>query len=55
MSDSTPLTLSDARHLLRRTGFGASGAAAQALVDQYATRGAAADHLQMVLAQCYPS
>ena len=45
MSDSTPLTSSDARHLLRRTGFGASVEAAQALVDQYATRGAAADHL----------
>lgn len=45
MSDSTPLTPSDARHLLRRTGFGATAAAAQDLVDRYMTRGAAADHL----------
>jgi uncharacterized protein (DUF1800 family) len=45
MSDSTPLTLLDARHLLRRTGFGATVAAAQDLVTQYVTRGAAADHL----------
>ena len=45
MSESTPLTLSDARHLLRRTGFGASVDDAQTLLDRYATRGEAADHL----------
>src|SRR5262250_1003382 len=46
MSDSTPLTaLADARHLLRRTGFGATIDAAQKLLDDFGTRGAAADSL----------
>jgi len=45
MSESTPLTLGDARHLLRRTGFGASRDDAQLLLDRFPTRGAAADHL----------
>jgi len=46
MSDSTPLTsLADARHLLRRTGFGATIDAAQKLLDDAGTRGAAADIL----------
>ena len=45
MSESTPLTAADARHLLRRTGFGATQDAAQNLVDRYPTRGEAADHL----------
>jgi uncharacterized protein (DUF1800 family) len=45
MSESTPLTLADARHLLRRTGFGATQEAAQDLLESYPTRGAAADHL----------
>jgi uncharacterized protein (DUF1800 family) len=45
MSESTPLTLADARHLLRRTGFEATIDAAQELLDKYPTRGAAADFL----------
>jgi uncharacterized protein (DUF1800 family) len=45
MSESTALTLGDARHVLRRTGFGASLDDAQTLLDRYPTRGAAADHL----------
>jgi hypothetical protein len=45
MSDSTPLTLVHARHLLRRTGFGATPTAAQDLLDRFPTRGEAADHL----------
>ncbi len=39
------MTLTHARHLLRRTGFAATPDAAQSLLDQYGTRGAAADHL----------
>lgn len=45
MSESTVLTLADARHLLRRTGFGATADAARDLVARRRTRGAAADHL----------
>jgi uncharacterized protein (DUF1800 family) len=45
MAENSPLTLSDARHLLRRTGFGATAAAAEALTTSYATRGAAVDAL----------
>lgn len=45
MSESTQLTLADARHLLRRTGFGATIEQAQDLIDSYPTRGAAADYL----------
>lgn len=45
MSESTNLTLPHARHLLRRTGFGATRDAAEKLMDRYPTRGAAADHL----------
>ena len=45
MAENTPLTLAHARHLLRRTGFGATTAEAQALLDNAATRGAAADSL----------
>jgi uncharacterized protein (DUF1800 family) len=45
VSDSTPLSLSDARHLLRRTGFGATQDAAQNLLDDAPTRGDAADIL----------
>lgn len=45
MPENTPLTLSDARHLLRRTGFGATAAEAEALQASYGTRGAAADSL----------
>lgn len=45
MSDSTPLTPSDARHLLRRTGFGAKLPDVEALLDKFPTRGEAADSL----------
>lgn len=45
MAESTPLTNTLARHLLRRTGFGAPAADVQTLVDNYATVGAAVDHL----------
>jgi uncharacterized protein (DUF1800 family) len=45
MSESTPLTLGHARHLLRRTGFGATREAAEKLLDKYPTRGAAAQRL----------
>ncbi|MFN8642355.1 MAG: DUF1800 domain-containing protein [Candidatus Binatia bacterium] len=45
MAENTPLTLADARHLLRRTGFGATTAEAKALKDSVGTRGAAADSL----------
>ena len=40
MSESTPLTLADARHLLRRTGFGAT-AGGRAVAARQATRPAA--------------
>jgi hypothetical protein len=45
MSDGDSLTLVHARHLLRRTGFGATPTAAQDLLDRFPTRGEAADHL----------
>src|SRR5262245_13727068 len=45
MSESTPLTFAHARHLLRRSGFGAKIEDAQDLLDRFGTRGAAADHL----------
>jgi uncharacterized protein (DUF1800 family) len=45
MAENTPLTLPHARHLLRRSGFGATVAEAEALRDRHATRGAAADSL----------
>lgn len=45
MADNTPLTLADARHLLRRTGFGATLAEAESLAARAATRGEAADIL----------
>jgi uncharacterized protein (DUF1800 family) len=45
MSDSTPLTPSDARHLLRRTGFGARASDLEKLLKKFPTRGAAADSL----------
>ncbi|MCZ2111071.1 MAG: DUF1800 domain-containing protein [Dehalococcoidia bacterium] len=45
MADGTPLTLQHARHLLRRTGFGASQAEAQAFLAGHSTRGAAAEAL----------
>jgi uncharacterized protein (DUF1800 family) len=45
MANGTPLTFADARHLLRRTGFGATRDAAEALVSRHGTRGAAADSL----------
>jgi uncharacterized protein (DUF1800 family) len=45
MADNTPLTLSHARHLLRRAGFGASQAQAQAFLDDNPTRGDAANTL----------
>ena len=45
MAENTPLTLADARHLLRRAGFGATAAEAQSLFDSNATRGGAADSL----------
>jgi uncharacterized protein (DUF1800 family) len=45
MAENTTLTLADARHLLRRTGFGATADAAQALSNGNSTRGGAADSL----------
>lgn len=45
MAENTPLTLADARHLLRRTGFGATLAEAQTLLARAGTRGEAADVL----------
>jgi uncharacterized protein (DUF1800 family) len=45
MSESTPLTLGHARHLLRRTSFGATRKAAEKLLEKYPTRGEAAQHL----------
>lgn len=42
MADGTPLTLQHARHLLRRTGFGASQNEAAAFHAKHPTRGAAA-------------
>jgi uncharacterized protein (DUF1800 family) len=45
MADSTPLTLLHARHLLRRTGFGASQATAAAFLAKNPTRGDAANRL----------
>jgi len=46
MSEGTAFTsLTDARHLLRRTGFGATIDAAQKLLDDAGTRGEAADIL----------
>ena len=45
MADNTPLTLQHARHLPRRTGFGASQADAKAFLDGHGTRGEAADDL----------
>jgi len=45
MAYTTPLTLAHARHLLRRSGFGATLDAAQKLLEDFPTRGLAADHL----------
>jgi uncharacterized protein (DUF1800 family) len=45
MAENTPLTLPHARHLLRRTGFGATADEAEALLNGNATRGDAADAL----------
>ena len=45
MADGTPLTLQHARHLLRRTGFGASQGDAAEFLAQHPTRGAAATAL----------
>ena len=45
MADGTDLNLQDARHLLRRTGFGASQDDAQEFLNQYPHRGEAANHL----------
>lgn len=45
MAENTPLTSLDARHLLRRTGFGATRAEAEALRARAGTRGKAADIL----------
>lgn len=45
MAESTALTLAHARHLLRRTTFAPTRAAAEALLDSAPTRGAAADAL----------
>jgi uncharacterized protein (DUF1800 family) len=45
MADSTSLTLQHARHLLRRTGFGASQSAAATFLANHATRGDAATDL----------
>ncbi|MGH7786416.1 MAG: DUF1800 domain-containing protein [Candidatus Binatia bacterium] len=45
MSASTPLTAPDARHLLRRTGFGATVLQTDRLLDSFATRGGAVDSL----------
>jgi uncharacterized protein (DUF1800 family) len=39
------LSASEARHLVRRTGFGADAKTVQAILDSYGTRGAAADYL----------
>lgn len=45
MADGTPLSLQDARHLLRRTGFGVSQAEATAFLAAHPTRGSAATAL----------
>ena len=45
MGDGSPLSTAHARHLLRRTGFGASQADAVAFAATYPTRGPAADAL----------
>ncbi|HSQ00771.1 MAG TPA: DUF1800 domain-containing protein [Candidatus Dormibacteraeota bacterium] len=45
MAENTALTLPHARHLLRRTGFGATAAEAESLSASYATRGGAVDSL----------
>jgi uncharacterized protein (DUF1800 family) len=45
MADNTPLTLPHARHLLRRTGFGASQATAAEFLADHPTRGDAANDL----------
>jgi len=45
MADNTPLTTQHARHLLRRTGFGASRAAVVEFSAAHAIRGEAADGL----------
>ena len=45
MADGTPLTLLHARHLLRRTGFGASQSEAANFLAQHPTRGDAATAL----------
>ena len=45
MSESTPLTFAHARHLLRRSGFGATAEDTQDLLDRFGTRGAAAEDL----------
>ncbi len=45
MADNTPLTLQHARHLLRRTGFGATQAATSAFMASNPTRGQAANTL----------
>ncbi len=45
MADGTPLTLQHARHLLRRTGFGASQSDAVAFLAANPTRGEAAEAL----------
>src|SRR5262245_22170063 len=46
MGDATTiLTAGEARHLLRRTGFGATQAAVAKIIDRADTRGAAADRL----------
>jgi hypothetical protein len=45
MADGTPLTLQHTRHLLRRTGFGASQSEATEFMADHPTRGAAADAL----------
>ncbi len=45
MADGTALTLQHAKHLLRRTGFGASQAEAAAFLGSHATRGDAANAL----------
>src|SRR4051794_33177291 len=44
-NESTLLTEADARHLLRRTGFGAPRDQVQRLLDMGATRGRAVDEL----------
>ncbi|MEW6271469.1 MAG: hypothetical protein AB1689_19480, partial [Thermodesulfobacteriota bacterium] len=43
--EGTPLTVEDARHLLRRTGFGAPEKEVAKLLARHPTRGAAADKL----------